>query len=425
MSILRYGSRGPWVQLLQSTLRRIGYYQGAVDGVFGLATQAAVIAFQLAYGLTPDGIVGEKTWAALMRYINGYFTYTIKQGDTLYDLARRYNTSVTSVITANPGIDPNALQIGQNIIIPYSYSVVFTEISYTYEIMQLNLNALSVRYPFLKISFIGQSVLGRDISMVRIGSGDIEVSYNASHHANEWITTPLLMKFLEDYARAYSFGGLIDGQSAAELYARTTLYLVPMVNPDGVDLVTGAISPSDPAYQDAASMNPAGQPFPDDWKANIKGVDLNLQYPANWEQAKEIKYAEGYTMPGPRDFVGPSPLSEPESLAMADFTKASAFHLTLAYHTQGETIYWKFADYEPEGSLSIAEAFSRASGYAVSTTPYESGNAGYKDWFIQEYNLPGYTIEAGKGVNPLPISQFAQIYEDNIGILTQGLLLAR
>ena len=425
METLRFGSEGPWVQLLQSTLSRIGYYQEKTDGIFGPMTQAAVIAFQRSYGLTPDGIVEKQTWSALMRYIDGYFTYTVKAGDTLHTIAQRYNTSVTSIVTANPGIAPNNLQIGQHIIVPYAYSVVFTDISYPYEIMQLNLHALKVRYPFLEISSIGKSILGREISMVKIGSGDTEVSYNASHHANEWINSPVLMKFLEEYARAYSFGGQLDGQSAAQLYQSTTLYLVPMVNPDGVDLVTGALPTSDPAYQDAAAMNPAGEPFPEDWKANIKGVDLNLQYPAGWETAKEIKYAQGYTSPGPQNFVGPYPLSEPESRAMAEFTKARNFRMTLAYHTQGETIFWKYADYEPEGSLVIAQAFSKVSGYAVSTTPYESGNAGYKDWFIQEYNLPGYTIESGLGVNPLPISQFDQIYEDNTGILTLGMALAK
>ena len=45
------------------------------------------------------------------------------------------------------------------------------------------------------------------------------------------------------------------------------------------------------------------------------------------------------------------------------------------------------------------------------------------DWFIQDYNRPGYTIESGIGENPLPISQFDEIYQDNIGILILGAVL--
>ena len=62
-------------------------------------------------------------------------------------------------------------------------------------------------------------------------------------------------------------------------------------------------------------------------------------------------------------------------------------------------------------------------GYLLAETPYNSSFAGYKDWFIQDFNKPGYTIEAGLGENPLPISQFEQIYNDNLGILVLGSVL--
>jgi len=63
-------------------------------------------------------------------------------------------------------------------------------------------------------------------------------------------------------------------------------------------------------------------------------------------------------------------------------------------------------------------------GYTLSEVPYASSFAGYKDWFLQEYQRPGYTIEAGLGQNPLPISQFDEIYRDNLGILVLGSFLA-
>ncbi len=128
--------------------------------------------------------------------------------------------------------------------------------------------------------------------------------------------------------------------------------------------------------------------------------------------------------PAPRDYVGSAPLSAPESRAVFDFTKAHTFSLILAYHTQGEVIYWKYKDRQPAYSAQIAEYFAKASGYALEETPYESANAGYKDWFILEYDRPGYTIEAGLGENPLPIRELPRIYEKNIGILTGGMLQA-
>ena len=148
---------------------------------------------------------------------------------------------------------------------------------------------------------------------------------------------------------------------------------------------------------------------------------MNLQFPAGWEEAKKIKYEQGYDRPAPRDFVGVTPLSAPESTAMYNFTRAHDFSLVLAYHTQGEVIYWRYLDYEPSGFREIAQYFSKVSGYRVEETPAASGYAGYKDWFIQEYDRPGYTIEAGKGKNPLPMEQFAGIYRDNTGILLGGM----
>ena len=121
--------------------------------------------------------------------------------------------------------------------------------------------------------------------------------------------------------------------------------------------------------------------------------------------------------------MGFGALTEPEALALYNFTLVHNFRLILAYHPQGEVIYWKYANYLPKDSEEIGKEFARVSGYTLDLTPPESAYAGYKDWFIQEYNRPGYTIEAGLGENLLPISQFDQIYNDNIGILVLGAVL--
>ena len=151
---------------------------------------------------------------------------------------------------------------------------------------------------------------------------------------------------------------------------------------------------------------------------NTRGVDLNLQFPAGWDKAKEIKYSQGFNKPSPRDFVGYSYLSEPESLAIYNFTLAHDFDLIIAYHTQGQEIYWNFQNINPPNGYAIGQKFSTLSNYSLTDVPYNSSFAGYKDWFIQNYKKPGYTIEAGIGENPLPLSQFNEIYKDNLGILT-------
>lgn len=108
---------------------------------------------------------------------------------------------------------------------------------------------------------------------------------------------------------------------------------------------------------------------------------------------------------------------------MYNFTLRHNFRLVIAYHTQGKEIYWNFQNINPPQGEEIAQRFSEVSGYRVAEVAYNSSFAGYKDWFIQNYNRPGYTIESGIGTNPLPIEQFNQIYRDNLGIFVYGLIL--
>ena len=271
MTTLRLNSRSPEVELLQSTLQSLGYYNGAIDGIFGFQTFTAVQNFQKANNLSVDGIVGPNTWNSLMPYINGYTKHTIEQGDTLFEIARMHSSTVDAIIAANPNIDYENLKIGENIIVPFG-SVVETNISYTSQFLNMDIEALKVIYPFLQVSSIGRSTLGRPLSVIRFGTGQKEVFYCGATHANEWITAPLLMKFLENLSKSYVNNLPIFGVNARELFSNVSLYLMPMVNPDGVDLVTGAISENSWAYRNAKQIanNFPEIPFPNGWKANIE-----------------------------------------------------------------------------------------------------------------------------------------------------------
>ena len=298
-------------------------------------------------------------------------------------------------------------------------AIVRTDIPMTAQLYEQTIIKLAEVYPFLKAQVLTTTAFGRPVYVIQMGEGDRQVLFSAAHHANEWITATLLLKFIEDLAAAYEKGGTLYGVPAKNILKYSTIHLVPMVDPDGVDLVTGAIRPQTPEYNIARQI--AGDfpdiPFPDGWKANLLGVDLNLQYPAGWLLAREIKFSQGFNRPAPRDYVGRSPLSQKESMALARYTEEIDPELVLAYHTQGKAIYWQFRDYQVPGAKALAEEFARASGYSVEDTPYESSFAGYKDWFIQNFRRPGFTIEAGTGTNPLPLSQFDEIYRDNLGIL--------
>ena len=303
-------------------------------------------------------------------------------------------------------------------------AIVKTDVPMTYGLCEQTILNLAKTYPFLRTEVLTETDQDRKIRTLVIGNGPRSVIYSAAWHANEWITAPLLLKFVEEFAQALESGGEIFGRDAGELAAAATIYTVPMVNPDGVDLVTGGLHPDSAAYENAREIGeyfPA-IPFPSGWKANLNGVDLNLQFPAGWLRAREIKFSQGYDRPAPRDYVGRAPLNQQESRALADYTAYIDPELVLAYHTQGKEIYWSFMDYEIPGARELGEKLAAVSGYALAQPAEVSSYAGYKDWFIKDFRRPGYTVEAGSGTNPLPLSQFDEIYRDNLGILVTAAL---
>lgn len=363
---LNYNDNSNLVSLLQITLKELNLYNGNIDRVFGDKTLQAVKDFQSEQNITVTGIVNEDTWNKLLPYIN-----------------------------------------------------VPTTISFDYDVLTVVLNSLTYKFPFIETGNIGTSVMGNDIPYIKLGIGAKKVLYVASTHANEWITTPILMKFIEDYSLAYLENSSLYEIDIKNLYTEASIYIVPMLNPDGVNLVTNNISKNSTYYINATNIANRfpNIRFPAGWKANINGIDLNLQFPAEWEKAKELKFSQGYTSYAPRDFVGNFPLEAPEAIAIYDFSMNNAFDLMLTYHSQGEVIFWKFLDYNPPNSQIIGEKLSNLSGYPLQSTPISSSYAGLKDWFIQFFNLPAYTFEVGRGTNPLPISEFDNIYKNNLGVL--------
>ncbi len=414
MTLLQKGDINPNVMLLKLALRRAGFFEGDLSKNFDRETELAIKNFQKSKGVRADGLAGAKLHRQLMPYYLGYANHTLKKGDTFYKLASQYGTTIQAIETANPEVSPLNLTIGTTLVIPFGYDLIPTDIEYTSTLISFCVRGLSARYPFLKLNEMGKSVMGKPLYYFAMGNGDNRVFFGGSYHANEWITTPVLLKFTEELSQAYMLGETMCNINVRQMFARSTIYIAPAINPDGIDLVTGALN-SGNFYEnaEAISENYPNIPFPEGWKANISGIDLNLQFPAEWERARAIKFSQGYVSPAPRDYVGTAPLSTKESRAVFEFTKQIDPRLILAYHTQGEVIFWKYLDYEPLGSRAIAEIFSKTSGYAIEETPYGSSFAGFKDWFIQDYDRPGYTIEAGLGRNPLPIEQFDKIYKDN------------
>lgn len=296
MTTVKYGMEGYVVKLLQYALFRAGLDTGNLDGIFGRRTLRALQAFQRDQGIAADGMAGKLTWAALYPYITGYTIHCLGSEDM-----------VTKALDMPVVTD----------LIPCSYALI-----------GLMLKGLTVRYPFLTPYETGRSVMGRPMIAVMVGEGTRRIGCVGPHRADRWPLTVQMFRFLEGYATAYA-----DGEPwARNIYGAATLHLLPLVNPDGMDLVSGALDPLDSFYAQARVLAThfPGVPFPEGWAANISGVDLSLQYPPGWAQARRTRFRQGFTRPGPRDYVGSEPLITPESRAVARWTRDRAFDMVLS-----------------------------------------------------------------------------------------------
>ncbi|WP_110112545.1 M14 family metallocarboxypeptidase [Bacillus sp. CGMCC 1.16541] len=297
--------------------------------------------------------------------------------------------------------------------------VVNPKTVYTYTQMQRDLTILEKMYgDFLEVHTIGQSVDGRHLYAVKLGKGKKEIFINGSHHAREYISTNLVMEKIDQYAYSYARGTKIGAYHTRTVLDDTAIWFVPMVNPDGVSLVQlGHKSAKRP--QDVLKMNGGSTNFAS-WKANVRGVDLNKQYPANWNNlCCNARY------PGPENYKGTKALSEPEAKALYDFTLKHNFRAAISYHSSGEILYWYF---KQQGSQlqrdeKLARKISNTTGYSMVPKSASGTGGGYSDWFISTQKMPAFTPELSPyaGRQPVPLKNFDRIWKQNVTI---GLMVA-
>ena len=155
-------------------------------------------------------------------------------------------------------------------------SIVPTNQKYYYSLMMKNIQELKSKYNFLEVGNIGFSTLGKQLPYIKIGRGSRKIMYNAGMHANEYICWILLMKFVENFCQSYVLNSRIFGQNARKLFNNVSLYILPMMNPDGIDIVTNQVEKNSDIYKKYLKISSEfpNIPFPSGWKANANGVDF-------------------------------------------------------------------------------------------------------------------------------------------------------
>ena len=262
------------------------------------------------------------------------------------------------------------------------------------------------RYGFLTRFSIGKSFLGRDISALSVGEADDPVVISAGFHGSEWLTGLVLRRFIENMCRTADDGSCLCGiRIRPALFGRRIVF-IPFVNPDGAEIAQCGASGALRCANFVASATKDTR----HWQANARGVDINHNFDAGWQRLRKMEAEQGINGPAPTRYGGTAPESEPETCALTDFCRAGNVRHVVALHSQGEVIYWRYGDKMPDRSRKMAEIMAQSSGYALEDPEGLASLGGFKDWFIGEFNRPGFTVELGKGQNPLPMSDLDDIY---------------
>lgn len=279
---------------------------------------------------------------------------------------------------------------------------------------------LKRRYKSVQCFSIGRSVLGRGITAYIIGTGNPPILYVGAHHALEYLASMALVKFAGELCEHLESGERLCGRSVTGILSRQCLYIVPMLNPDGVELHLRGSSTAGALRERLNSLS--GGDF-SSWQANARGVDLNHNYNAGFNLQRQLELDCGITGPGPTRFGGYRPESEPETHALCNLCRRMLFRRAYAFHSQGEEIYWEYGDRTPKNAYTLAQTLAESCGYKTATPEGIAAYGGFKDWYISVFSRPGFTVEIGSGKNPLPPSDLGPVYDKLRNLLITGLTI--
>ncbi len=279
-------------------------------------------------------------------------------------------------------------------IIPHLFPYEIIQYSMDYSEFEERIKNVSA---FSEVFIVGYSLLSQPIYAAHVGSyTGKQLIVQSAIHAREYVTGLLGVELTEYYA-GFSFAGGI--------------YFIYNSNPDGIRLVLDGSSWVGCQKLRDYLLSVNGSLDFSLYKANANAVDLNTNFDAKWGGG-----AQNVRCPASESFIGYYPMSEREVNALASFTNTVKPYATISYHTKGQVIYYGF-DGQNENSLArddaIAYRLSAVTGYTPVLTAQSTG--GYKDWCIEKFDIPSFTIEVGGASLAHPIGENAlpTLFEQN------------
>ena len=342
--------------------------------------------------LAEEKTVEETTLPAIDEATGGAVQATRQADDTTKNISRGAlddNTAKSNEDVVDIMQHKTALQSTRLVTNPYK--------GYSYKRLINEINKLKKQYPHLiKKSYMGKTAGGRKIPLVKLGTGDKKILVIGTEHAREYVTTSLIMRSIDTYANAYVKNSKIDGVNVKKVLNKVTFYFVPMLNIDGAQVVMGNLTSKHKRIVKKYVKTKHYNKYKNQWKSNLRGVDINRNYPFRWAYGKSPKI-RGYM-----DFKGRKQASEPEVKSIINLCADNKFAHMFTMHTRGQVIYWKDAyNGTVPGASTLSSKVASITKYKkMPTSKLNTCFGESAKWFRYAYNKPGFTIEMTSVTTP-------------------------
>lgn len=296
-----------------------------------------------------------------------------------------------------------------------SYFINTPKQVYTYEKMTKDIQQLAKDYPDLvAYHSVGKTAYGRDIWAMKIGKGESTLLVTGAQHAREWMTTILTMHMANKYVAAYETNQSIQGYDVKKVLDETTIWFMPMVNPDGVTLQQkGLAAFPQKDHPKLLKMNDGSKDFTR-WKANAQGIDPNRNYDVDWK-----KIQNSPTNPSWRNHKGAKPGQIAEVKAVMKLVDEVNPEMILDYHSSGEVLFWDYKiNYKnKQRDRVISNKVASMTGYSLMFAQNRATGS-LTDWFMYRFDKPALTPEVGKfaGQTNVPLQEFDRIWKQNAAV---------
>ena len=333
----------------------------------------------------------------------------------------------TTTITVSSVADPSFMQTIQvTVMSPYLKPTNYVSSKsgkYSYTSMVGDLLSITKYHQInkpVKLQKIGISLDKRDIYCLRIGNPNAKKSVlvTAGIHGREYMNPYFVMDNIEEMLNNYDVMYSNKKYTYRELYDKVCLYVIPMVNPDGISIAQeGAKAIQNKTLRkNVIKIQKRLRISYSRWKGNARNVDLNRNFPSGWEKLPS-KRKEGTS--------GSKAGSEPETKYLMSFVNKIKPSTVINYHSMGEIIYWGYAAKKSstfyKQSVSLKKISSKLTGYYAMPAHKSKAKACgcFEDWLAYKKKIPNLCIETGYVACPLPKNQYNRLYKKNKRVIEE------